>query len=453
MIILTIVCVPLLRGFATSAQTSANAKIQMKATTAAENTMEKIKNMTTPELDQLVEEYMDIANVNNAEIFETNKGNQAVRLTINDSDEIKADLPSGYYTEVYLDPDGQVDWDGDGNPDSLADQAYPNANGLNLSDFNRISVRDCAIYTMDTGYDEAVYNVFVDRNTNFVATHPSATSHDANWFKENLVRTFTLKITSPGGTVGSPAVWTDPEGNDHVIAKVELEIEYKCKQTNVVGDTEADKTYKPVSVILFDNSATHTDLNGIYLFYYPRYTAANMPTNYNSAKERVSISNTFDIDTDLYITAMHGAADEATPTGTLTSYARDYIDYKKMFINIAENNSSFANVSNGDKAHINLRTNLLKTYSVTELRTPYSTSDNTQNPSDYMGCTVNYDCAGIDPGGVGDTIKALTLSDIDGKAVDASDTKVRIYRVSVYVKDSSDDSVKAHLEGTKLRQE
>ena len=50
MIILTVVCVPLLRSFATSAQTNAKAKLQAKCTTASENIMEDLRNMPSGEL-------------------------------------------------------------------------------------------------------------------------------------------------------------------------------------------------------------------------------------------------------------------------------------------------------------------------------------------------------------------------------------------------------------------
>ncbi len=151
MVILTIVCVPLLRSFATSAQTNAKAKLQMKSTTAAENVMEKVKNMSADELKDITTTYSG------------SYSDKSIYFEINDNSEMKADLPTGYYASVELEADGVA-----------GDYAYPNANSLNLSDFNPISVRDCAIYTMIDTYDNDAYDEFVNRNSAYKTANPAS---------------------------------------------------------------------------------------------------------------------------------------------------------------------------------------------------------------------------------------------------------------------------------------
>ena len=132
MVILTIVCVPLLRSFATSAQTNAKAKIQMRSTLAAQNMMEQVKNMTVEELDNFVSTY-EIAGTTPSGVDARDHWLMVDNDSLLDSDPLKADLPDGYYTEVKLEADGNTIINPTTGSGASAGYAYPNANSLNIS--------------------------------------------------------------------------------------------------------------------------------------------------------------------------------------------------------------------------------------------------------------------------------------------------------------------------------
>lgn len=418
MVILTVVCVPLLRSFATSAQTNAKAKLQMKSTTAAENVMEKVKNMSTDELKDITTTYSG------------SYSDKTIYFEINDNAEMSADLPTGYYATVELEADGVA-----------GDYAYPNANSLNLSDFNPISVRDCAIYTMADAYDDDVYNEYLSRNAAYKAANPATgVVRDRDYFRKNLKREITLTVKNGGPD------YVDAEGESHKLAKVQLTIKYAITPHNDLSS--GDTNYTATDVFLFDNTASHKDLNGIYLFYYPRYLAAQ------SNKDIISIKNNTEIATDLYIVAMNGAEGQGDPTED--KYLSSGGGLK---LDISENKE----ISAEGKGSLELRTNLLKVNSTTNIKTPYSTFDNNAGyglgfdlkyTAGPVGARVTYNATPTtDPNNAltNQAIKALSVSDIDGKNLCKDEDNVRIYRLRVKVIDPEGNIISS-LEGTKLKQ-
>lgn len=419
MIILAIACVPLLRAFGTSAQTNAKAKIQMKATTAAENLMESIKKLDNEGLEQLIVNYSDSANVNDAVVSdETDASGKTIGrkivLTVNDNAEMNGDLPDGYSAVVTMEASG-----------TTGDEAYPNANGLNLSDFEPISVRDCAIYTMDSDFDDAAYEVFKQRNEKYAMKFATGviTVHDLDYFKKNLKRDMIITVEKVG-------TYLDDDGEEQPTIRVKLNIKYTLKEGNVVEDKE----YEATSAYLFDNTSSHKALNGIYLFYYPRYVAAEQ--HLGQKYENIVVYNTYNINTNVYITAINGAADYNTKHTS-------YIDDARCNITVNEG----APDANG-KGYITLRTNLLDVNSVTNLRTPYSKGDSNTYKLGFK-CTYNSDGSSVTD--TADVVKMLTISDIDGKTFSTDDTPIRIYRIRVEIKDP-DGNVITEMDGTKLKQ-
>lgn len=419
MIILTVVCVPLLRSFATSAQTNAKAKIQMKSTTAAENVMEKIKTMSQEELEDMTTLYTASGSLNDK-----------ITYTIDDNDVLKADLPTGYYATVELDANG-----------ASGDEAYPNANSLNLSDFNPISVRDCAVYTMADDFDHNAYNTILARNSARYAAHPATTVQwNEDDCKSKLTRTMTI-ITEDAGS------YVDDDGETQKLVRVKLKIDYHVSESNVVASTDRD--YTATEAYLFDNTSSHQKLSGIYLFYYPRYTAAS-----SGNKEVLNVKNNAGVSTDLYVVAMNGGTDYST-------VAKDtyLLTGKGLSMVISE-----PALDADGKGKLTLRTNLLSRNSVTTFRTPYSTNDN----NDYrLGFSLTYkpgtdnytanqttDPNPADYALLNGAIKGLTVSDIDGKTLNSSLSRVRIYRVRVKVfepgADPEVDLPVSYMEGTKL---
>ncbi len=402
MIILTVVCVPLFRSFATSAQTNARAKIQARCTTASENIMEKIRNMPTED------------------ILTTFSGVTAsgvdIHFEIEDNATMNADLPDGYKAIVDLNP----------NTDPNGYDAYPNANSLNMADFSPISVRDCAIYTMPSGYDKEAYDWYETKSTAF------GTNKDWKYFRNELTRDIVFTIEDTG------IPYTDDEGNTKNAIKVKMDIWYYCNASSIV-DPITERKHVTSSVYLFDNTASHNDLSGIYLFYYPRYIASTGGGAIR--KDVIEVNNPANIDTDVYIVAMNNAAYEQN------SKRNEYLmagKGLKLFIN--EGNMS------GSEAGVNLKTNLLKTSATTTLRTPYYTGD---TATDYgLGLDLSFKAgtrrAYNTPGDADDLIDELRIADIDGKSL-KSDINVRIYKVTVSIVNTATGEEMSKMEGTKLR--
>lgn len=398
MVILTIVCVPLLRSFATSAQTNAKAKLQMKCTTASENIMEDIRNMPTEAIETT---YSGCTN------FVNNTASGDIHFEIEDNALMKGDLPDGYKAVVDL----------NANYTPSGSYAYPNANGLNVSDFSPISVRDCAIYTMPSGYDKEAYKWY--------ETHKKpSSSWDAKKFKKDLTRDIIFEIEDTG------IDFTDDDGVSYDAVRVKMKIQYYCNTSNQM-DSE-NRTYVASELYLFDNTATKRPLNGIYLFYYPRYEAAN--NGGAISKDVIEIKNPSNIKTNVYVVAMNN------PPGESSTGRDAYFNNKRLKLYVDENGMT------DGKAAITLRTNLLD--NVLGMRTPYSKGD--PNESSYgLACSLVYRAGGA-PISNDAAIKPLTVSDIDGKKLDVSETDVRIYRVTVSIVDP-DGVVYSKMEGTKLR--
>ncbi len=393
--ILVIISVPLLRAIATSAQTNSRAKTQMKATTAAENLFEEFRTLKMDELEAKVGEYVDSANPNDASVDATGK----ITYTIKDESEMSADLPDGYYATVELDPN-----------------MYPNANGLNISSFESVSVRNSAIYTMEPDYDQHAYEEFKRRS------ETGLTPKDEAYFKEFLNRYIIIDIDKTGTA-------TDDEGNEIDLCRVKLTIEYRLTNYSSILPTGSNNhIFKSTEAVLFDNATSKKPINGVYMFYYPRYLACT----HGSDKEKIIINNTDNMPVYVYLTAMD--------TGVDAEKAHSY----KPTIDITENQNSDPD----DKAYIQLRTNLLNKNASTNLRTPYSQKDtNTYS----VKAVLNY------KGGAGNNLtgeaasKEVRCGDINGKNLYSDDTPDRIYKMKVRVYDESGTEV-VEMDGTKLKQ-
>ena len=412
MVILTIICVPLLRSMATSAQTNAKAKIQSRCTIASENVMEQLRNMSVEDI------YTTCSGLPNFSPTTPSGVEEDIHFDIVDNSVMNIDLPDGYTAKVDL----NANVGADGFP------AYPNANGLNMSDFSPISVRDCAIYTMPKDMDKDVYDWYADRSSDF------GRSYTREDFRKDLTRDIIVTIMDTGMT------YTDDEGNTKNAIKVRFEIKYRCS-ANMVDD--ANQNYVKTSVYLFDNSTTHQDFNGVYIFFYPRYTAANRGDSIR--RDVIEVYNESNIKTDFYAVAMNN--------GNMENDA-DRDSYlmrgnKGLYLKIKE-----GSLTDG-KAGVSLKTNLLKTSGTTSLRTPYSMGD---TATDYgLGLEVEYGLNGGttyrtfgDPDPTPDNIcDMLSIADIDGKLL-KNDTDVRIYKVSVSVVNNATGEEISKMEGSKL---
>ncbi len=438
MVILVIVCVPLLRSFATSAQTDAKAKLQMKATTAGENIMEKIKNMTAAEIDGLTTTSGPstlsgvTATLSGVSFTSTTSGvtytisGQMIEFYLDRdqlNDNFNADMPEGSTAHVELNPIQDMD---------SGELYYPYANGLNIADLNSISVRDCAIYTMDSGCDARAYAEYANRNVS-VRLPDDSNKYEEDDAKKDLIRSIEIVTEDTGG------IYTSETGETRSTYRIKLKIWYRAVRTGVVANTD----YTETEVFLFDNTASHKDVQCIYLFYYPRYEAA--ASSASPRRDQIFVDNKAKVKTDLYITAMNGSHDLAgTPSGAIPTVKNTYLMTGKGLLLTIQDKDALVD----GKGCLKLRTNLLRVNSTTGSRTPYSKNDtNTYS----LGFTLRYK-AGTYNYNDADAILPLTVGNVDGKALSIEDTKTRIYHVKVEVLDP-DGNVLSTMNGTKLRQD
>lgn len=420
MIILAVVSVPLIRSFATATRTNRRAKIEMQCTNAAENLAEifrdsKVEDLITrfsasTENTVTIEEGKDVTDIYDAS--KTYKNQDIYTFQIKNQDDMNADLPDGYYAEVVLDS-----------------SYYPNANGLNLSQIEPVSIKDSAIYTMDPNFDKEAYKIFLEKNKKANAERPGDyglinTNDDEalKYLKDNLTRKITIVIDKRGEADApssvTPAVTpgTTPAASPAVaekinLVKVSLIITYQAKGS--WADSKfypADRTAVEVlNTDLFDNSTSLQELNSVYLFFYPRYKAAS------NNNDEIVVENIENIDTKLYLSALTGATDE----GMRSIYTAG--KHQRLTI-IEEPEGSQEN------AKILLRTNLVKDVPYSQ----YSANDGTL----LMNLTYKNFTGSIAKTGT-DAQDFVRASNIDGKTLDKEDTPKRIYKMTVSIYDDA----------------
>ena len=173
MVILAIVSIPLLHSFVTTARTNAKAKVLMKATDVAENTVETFKNQ---DVETLIAQYS--AGTGNSVVVTdgmqsgtyTAADDGIVQFSVYNQGDFSLDLPKGYYMEVELNPN-----------------LYPNANAVNMAEMNTVSATTSGVYRMLNDFDNMVYETFALRSANAPAGYGYVLK-DEKYFKENLKR-------------------------------------------------------------------------------------------------------------------------------------------------------------------------------------------------------------------------------------------------------------------------
>lgn len=437
-IVLAVISVPLLRSFATAAQTNSRAKIEALCTNAAENVAEDFRNTRA---NELVEKYigreLDESDYNTTEnkyeyevVDNSSKffGNKAevsddgvYTITIKNQETMSSKMPEGYYAQVTLDP-----------------SLYKNSNGLNLSQIEPVSIKDSAIFTMPDDFDDEAYTYFVNKNKVLDAGYTKWTKNN---FKQNLTRTITFDIDK----LGTKRVDKDgnliPEGSDPVdgeknvdICSVKMTVVYKLAIDNAGAILPTkDQTYEKVSgTLLFDNSMSRTPLNSVYLFFYPRYAAgiAKKEGIGQPGYDRIVVNNEDNIECNVYITMMQGAEDE--------NLMEAYCKSKALGVSVTENPAAGAK-----KAAITLRTNM-------NSGVPFSkTDDAPEKGIQYM--TLSYgNKVGTFKKYNTDAGKLLSIANTDGKALNRTDTPNRIYKMKVEIINPSDTKTITEPSGTEV---
>lgn len=419
MVILALVSIPLLHSFVTTAKTNGRAKILMRATDCAENLMESLEYRS---VEGIVEYYKNSGNTVydnwGMKRWEQLKANQTVDgdesegayvIDITNPSDISQPLPDGYKVYMLLDPN-----------------MYPNNNALNVADVKSISIEDTAVYEMSQLYDESVYNRFdewnrmanEDQNVLYTRKSPS-------YFKENLSRTMEITIEKLGTDV-------DGAGNTVDLVKVKMDIKYYFKSKSQYQSVLPSdrKEYVEETKVLFNNLSTKVPLNGIYVFYQPRYLA-----NKEGNRDTIIINNVDNLPVNIMLAAQQGAAD--------ASYKSQYFNaLTGPNVTVIENPAgSFADADAG----VTLFTNLTSTAPYSAIAADGSTVENGK-----VLCKLVYQ----NPAGtqklIGeDAIKRLDVRNTDGKTLIADNVKERIYKVAVMVTDQQGELF-LELDGTKL---
>lgn len=423
MAILTIISVPLLRAFATSAFTNRKAKIEMVCTTASENLAEDFRDVP---VDDIIDDFSAIK-VDDFTSDPTNPDDNRYMVNadgtytfeIRNLADMRSNLPEGFYATVDLDP-----------------TYYPNANSLNLSQIEPVSLKDSAIYTMADDLDAKAYKIFEERSADAKALDSTKEQHDAAWFKDNLTRIITITIdkkgetdvpvkeTSSGTPSGAPMKTID-------LVKVNLTIEYEIENYSKYFSSSDDGYLKSVNAYLYDNTSSKREFNSVYLFFYPRYAAGEASVG-KEPRDRIFIENVGEVKTNVYLTELEGAADAVKKA--------NYHTHKCLNVIVKENP---AEITADTKAALTLRTNL-------NTGVPYSSADTDPAKGKLDMNLVYQNNAGTrKTTSTEQAAKIVKAANTDGKTLDSADTPNRIYKMFVRIFDQNGDEFMT-FDGTKL---
>lgn len=401
-VIMMILSIPLLLGFVASARTNREAKILMVATDSAENMMENFQLQT---MEELKTRY-SASSQNTVSV----SGN-VTTFTIKNPGDFPIHLPNGHYIEVTANPD-----------------LYPNANSLNLSDFKAVSVVDSAVFAMPAGTDDAVYDHFMLKHLDVCPNHNDpiigcSKSVTRDTFKQNLIRTIKIDINKQGEG-------TDADGNTFDLVRVLATTEYKLNNYDGIVTYE-DRIYTTPEKELYNNALMNVPIESVFVLYQPRYAAAQAVGG-----DKIQVKNIGNVKTNVFVVAQKGAEDE--------NLAAWYAENKDLDLTIIEEPSA-AGFPTNTKAGITLFTNLNN-------GAPYTSTDTSVGRIDcnllYQNSFPNIEDATLKA--TGDVAKRiLSARDLDGKALDGTQTKTRIYKIITTVYDSDGNKVVA-MDGTKV---
>jgi len=402
-VIMMILSIPLLLGFVASARTNRDAKILMVATDSAENMMENFQLQT---MEELKTRY-SASSQNTVSV----SGN-VTTFTIKNPGDFPISLPNGHYIEVTANPG-----------------LYPNANSLNLSEFKAVSVVDSAVFAMAAGADDEAYNYFMLKHQDVCPNHNDPTGCpkgiDREYWKQNVARTIKIDINKQGEG-------TDADGNVFDLVRVLATIEYKF---NPYGDdsvlSDSDKVYTTAEKELYNNALMNVPLESVFVLYQPRYKAAQAFASTPIEGEVIEIMNVGNVEANVFVVAQKGAEDEA-----LASW---YATNKNLKLTIYEE-PSVASFSADTEAGITLFTNLNN-------GAPYTSADTSVGE---LSCELSYKKQSLNLEATGNDAKLiLSARDLDGKALDGTQTKTRIFKIITTVYDGAGNRV-VELDGTKV---
>lgn len=410
-VILAVVSVPLLRSFATAAQTNRKSKIEEKCTTAAENLAESFRDVS---IEKLKAKYGDADPEFKEEVFDDPSFPMGVRYTfhVEDQDLIGSSMPDGYFADVVLDS-----------------RYYENANNLNLSKIEPVSIKDSAIYTMDPteglpdtlasfgcNEDAEAYEWFYQRNLAAAAIGSYELIGDTqqvawDYLRKNLKREIRFDVQNKGSY--APVAEEPTETID--LVTITMTITYNLEGHDGQFFPITDNMYIQKEAVLFDNTSSKDELRAIYLFFYPRYAAGCVA---GAERDKIVLNNPSNEKLNFYVTAMDGA-DNPEKKAT-------YLSMGGLCLDVIENNPDVAT----NPANVTLRTNL-------NSGAPYSAAD-TRTGIGKLQMTLKYKTNQYDVKKSGqDAADFLNAANLDGKVLDKDKTTKRIYKMNVKISDGT----------------
>jgi len=417
-IILAVISVPLLRSFATAAQTNRKSKIEEKCTTAAENIVESFRDV---DVEELIAKY----NIDDETKVEYDDSTEVYTFTIKDQDLIGSKMPNGYYATVTLDP-----------------RYYENANDLNLASIESVSGENSAIYTMyqfipadaeeashlasyHCEEDVKAYREFWERNKKArnVASYEllGDTEQEAlSNLRQLLKREIRFEVKHTGDALLGESLEGEPEGEESEgsvetveLVTVDMTITYSLEGMDGKYFPPSDNVYVCKKTSLFDNKSKKKPLRNVYLFYYPRYLAGKQAS---SGKDKIVIENKNNIDFNFYLVAMEGADNP--------EHKATYLANGGCNLDVIESNPDVAT----NPSHVTLRTNM-------NSGAPYSAKDTRTGIGDVK-MTLKYKTSETDTKLTGNNAaKFLNAGNLDGKSLDKDNTQKRIYKLIVDIYD------------------
>jgi len=420
MVILCVVSIPLLHSFVTTAKTNGRAKILMRATDCAENLMEAAEYKSVEELVQHYEASgnNDVKSDWGYERWNELLAKQAITkptspgayvIEIGEVSDIPVALPDGYKVYMMLDPN-----------------LYPNANGLNVADVQSLSVEDTAVYEMSSIYDETIYNRFAEWSKTAYEDKGYPYKKEADYFKENLTRTMEVTIDKKGEAL-------DEDGNTVDLVTVKLDIRYYFRNPGLYRDIlPADKSdYTEETKELYNNLASKKPLNGIFVFYQPRYKANNAGN-----RDNIIINNPDNVPVNVMLAAQPGAADASL---------------KSLYFNATTGpNVTVIENPSGGIAGADAATTLFTNLSETAPYSAVALEDGTIPDDGEVLCNLTYqNPAGTQKKTGDDAVKCLDVRNLDGKNLIRENVGKRIYKIAVAILDQQ-GNLFLELDGTKL---
>lgn len=406
MVILAIVSIPLLHSFVTTARTNAKAKIIMRATDVAENTVEAFKHQ---DVETLIARY-SAGTGNSVTVTDgmqsgtyQEEDDGIVNFSIANQADFSLNLPEGYYMEVELNPN-----------------LYLNANSVNMAEMNTVSATTSGVYRMLNDFDNMVYETFALRSANAPAGY-GYVQKDEVYFKENLKRELLVTIEKKGTA-------TDANGEEVELVTVKCKLKYTLADTGEKVLPNTEQVYETDEKELFNNVASKTPLQSVFILYQPRYLANAKYTD----GDVVKIDNYQNVETNVYVIAQETNVD--------VSYRPQYYSKSTGPQLIITELVSDAPVEEMDAA-ISLFTNF-------STGAPYIQKESSTDAS--LLCRLIYKNLVNEYKNETDLLKILDMRDLDGKYLSKEMQQKRIYKMTVNIYDGKNAQPVVSLDGTKM---